>query len=123
MSDATAEFFQELDRRGHEPLLAKSSSAIRFDLTAGSRTDHWLVQLNNGDVSVSQENRPAHCVVHADKTVFDSLANGKLNGLTAYLRGEIDLEGDPELLVLMQRLFPAARRRATRNATKGRDRG
>jgi putative sterol carrier protein len=107
MTDPTAEFFHELDRRGHEPLLEKASGTIRFDLSAGSRTENWLLTFDDGDVSVSREHRAADCVVRTDKKVFDGLATGKLNGLTAYLRGVIALEGDPELLVLVQRMFPA----------------
>ncbi|HEX2361300.1 MAG TPA: SCP2 sterol-binding domain-containing protein [Jiangellaceae bacterium] len=107
MTDSTAEFFQDLDRRGHEPLLEKASGTVRFDLSVGSGTEHWLLAFDDGDVSVSREHRAADCVVRTDKKVFDGLATGKLNGLTAYLRGEIGLEGNPELLVLVQRVFPA----------------
>jgi|SRR5215204_5802028 len=107
MTDSTAEFFQELDRRGHEPLLEKASGTIRFDLAAGSRTENWLLTFADGDVSISRDNLAADCVVRTDKKVFDGLATGRLNGLTAYLRGVIALEGNPELLVLVQRLFPA----------------
>jgi putative sterol carrier protein len=115
MTDPSTEFFQSLGSRGHEPLLEKCSGAIRFDLTAKSGTDHWLVRLDNGEVSVSQENREADCVVRADKSVFRGLASGEMNGLTAYLRGLISLEGDPELLVLFQRVFPAPRQTGERD--------
>jgi putative sterol carrier protein len=107
MTDHTAEFFQELDQRRHEPLLEKASGSVRFDLAVASRTENWLLTFDDGDVSVSRENRTADCVVRTDKKVFDGLATGKLNGMTAYLRGVIALEGNPELLVLVQRLFPA----------------
>jgi putative sterol carrier protein len=119
MSDPTVEFFQSLGRRGDEPLLEKCSGAIRFDLTAKSGTDHWLVRLDNGLVSVTQENREADCVVRADKSVFKGLASGEMNGLTAYLRGLINVEGNPELLVLFQRVFPAPRRQHAQGAVRG----
>jgi putative sterol carrier protein len=121
MTDATAEFFQELGRRGHEPLLEKATGAIRFDLTAGPRTEHWTVAVDNGDISVSRKARTADCVVRAEKAVFEELANGELNGLTAYLRGAISLEGNPELMVLVQRVFPSPRGRSA-HAAGGRDR-
>jgi hypothetical protein len=44
--------------------------------------------------------------VRADKALFDAMAVGEVNALAAYLRGELALEGDPELLVLVQRVFP-----------------
>ena len=114
MSDPTTAFFQKLGSGRHEPLLEKCSGAVRFDLTSRSRTEHWLVHINKGDISVSQENREADCVVRAAKSVFDGLATGEVNGLTAYLRGLISLEGNPELLVLVQRVFPSPQRSATR---------
>jgi len=32
MGDATAEFFNELSRHGHQPLLEKTKGTLRFDL-------------------------------------------------------------------------------------------
>jgi putative sterol carrier protein len=114
MTDSTAEFFQELGRRGYEPLLEKGTGTIRFDLVGGKRTDRWLLTLDRGDVSVARKNAAADCVVRADRTLFDAMASGDVNGMAAYLRGELTLEGDPELLVLIQRVLPgpATRRRS-----------
>ena len=119
MADANAEFFDELGRRGHEPLLENGRGTIRFDLADGSRTDRWLVTLNGGDVSVSRRNVAADCVVRADRAVFAAMARGETNAMAAYLRGEVVAEGDPELLVLMQRLFLAPKRQ--RSAGRARD--
>src|SRR6266536_650894 len=113
MTDAGAGFFDELGRRGHEPLLEKATGSIRFDLADGKRTDRWLVTLDRGDVSVSRKNVAADCIVRADRTLFDAMASGDVNGMAAYLRGELTLEGDPELLVLIQRVLPGP---ATRGA-------
>ena len=120
MTDSTAGFFHELGRRGHEPSLEKAKGSIRFDLVADARTDRWLVTLDKGDVSVSRRNAAADCVVRTDRTVFDAMVTGNVNGMTAYLRGELTFEGDPELLVLFQRVLPApATRRARRRSTGG----
>jgi putative sterol carrier protein len=122
MTNSTAEFFQELGRRGHEPLLEKATGTVRFDLVDGTRIDRWLVTLDKGDVSVSRKNAAADCVVRAERTLFDAMASGDVNGMAAYLRGELTLEGDPELLVLIQRVLPGpATRRAQRRST-GRER-
>jgi hypothetical protein len=37
MTDPTAEFFDELGRRGHEPLLEKATGTLRFDIADGKR--------------------------------------------------------------------------------------
>ena len=91
----------------------------RWVLTVnGTRTDRWLVTLDKGDVSVSRENVAADCVVRTDRALFDAMVSGDVNGMAAYLRGELTFEGDPEFLVLFQRVLPAPQARA--RSSKGR---
>jgi predicted lipid carrier protein YhbT len=123
MTDSTAEFFQELGRRGHEPLLEKATGIVRFDLVGDRRTERWLVRLDRGGVSVSRKNIAADCVVRAERTLFDAMVSGEANGMAAYLRGELTLEGDPELLVLFQRVLPGPATRRSRRRSTGRGRG
>ena len=106
MTDATTEFFRDLAARGHEPLLENATGTVRFDLSNGGRTGHWLVTIKKGDVAVSRENARADCVAHADKSLFDGIVKGEVNTLAAMLRGKVGVEGDTELLVLFKRLFP-----------------
>jgi putative sterol carrier protein len=104
--DATTKFFEGLEARGHEPRLAKMSATLRFDLTNGKRTARWLVAIDKGDVSVSHKNAKADCVVRSDSAVFDGIASGELNAFAAALRGKVGIEGNPEVLVIFQRVFP-----------------
>ncbi len=116
MSDTTAEFFAELGQRGHEPLLAKGTGTLRFDVVDGKRTDRWLVTVRKGDIGVSRRNLRADCVVRADKRLFEAIASGETNALAAMLRGAVTVEGTVTMLVLFQRLFPGppkSRRRHT----------
>ena len=106
MTDATTEFFQDLSARGHEPLLEKATGTVRFDLSNGKRTARWLVTIKKGEVTVSQKNARADCVVSSDQGVFDQVVKGEVNAMAALLRGLMGVEGDPGLLVLFQRLFP-----------------
>jgi putative sterol carrier protein len=108
-SDPTEQFFEELGSRGHEPLLAQVQGSARFDLVNGGRTARWLVTVDRGDITVSRRNSRADCVVRTSKALFDRIASGKANAMAAFLRGEIVVEGDPELLMLIQRLFPGPR--------------
>jgi putative sterol carrier protein len=122
MTDATAAFFAMLADRAHDPLLEKANGTIRFELVDGKRTDRWFLTLDNGHVSVSRKNAKADCTVRAEKAVFDGIAGGKVNGLAAVLRGAMTIEGDMELMVLLQRVFPSppARRAARRNGASRR---
>lgn len=121
MGDSTAEFFDELGRRGHEPLLEKTSGTIRIDLKDGRKTEHWRIAITKGDLAVSRQSVAADCVISADRAVFDGIASGKTNAVAAMLRGAIGVEGDAPLLVSFQRLLPGpprARRRRSRTTAR-----
>ena len=106
MGDATAKFFDDLDAREHEPLLAKVTGTLRFELKNGRGAKPWLVGVKRGDVTVSRQNADADCVVRADGKVFDGMVTGNVNAFAAMLRDEVSVHGDPELMVLFQRLLP-----------------
>ena len=106
MVDATTTFFEDLGRRGHEPRLSKATGRIRFELRDGNRTQRWLVDIKKGDVAVSRNNGDADCIVRADRTTFDQVVTGEANAMAMILRGLLMAEGQPELVVLFQRLFP-----------------
>ncbi len=121
MADSTAQFFDELGRRGHEPLLEKTSGTIRVDLKDGKKTERWLVAITKGDLAVSRQSAAADCVISADRALFDGIASGKKNAVAAMLRGAIAVEGDVPLLVSFQRLLPGpprARRRRSRTTAR-----
>jgi len=120
MADPTGEFFDELGRRGHEPLLEKATGTVRFDVKDGKRTDRWLVAITKGDLAVSRRNTGADCVVSTDRALFDGVASGRRNAMAALLRGEMGVEGDVRLLVAFQRLFPGPPRARRRSRTRAR---
>jgi putative sterol carrier protein len=117
MTDATAEFFDALVERGHEPLLEKATGTVRFDLKDGKNTGRWLIAVDKGDLAVSRQNLRADCVVSADKALFDDIVSGKTNAMAAQLRGAISVEGDIQLMALFQRLFPGPSRSRRRRPT------
>jgi putative sterol carrier protein len=119
MTDATTDFFATLGSRGHEPLLKRASGRLRFEITDGKRTDRWLVAVDGGDVVVSHKGGEADVVLGGRKTLFDQLAAGKANAMAALLRGELTIEGDYNLLVLFQRLFPGPQRKRKQRQSAG----
>jgi putative sterol carrier protein len=119
VTDATAAYFEELGKRGHEPMLEKVKATMRFDLATDGRTERWLVAVDRGDIAVSRRNAKADCVVRADRTLFEGLASGEMNAMAALLRGAISVEGEPALVVLFQRLFPGPAASRERRAAAG----
>jgi putative sterol carrier protein len=113
MTDPTAEFFAGLAKRSHEPLLSKARGSVRFELAHNHATDHWLIKIDKGHVSVSRRRGPADCIVHTDKSLLDGVMRGEVNAFAALLRGAISISGDPRPLVRLQRLFPGPRTPST----------
>ena len=107
MPDATAAFFEDLSKRGLEPLLGKTKATIRFDIADDGRTDHWLLGIDNGVLDVSRSSGDADCIISAEKAAFDKVASGQTNAMASFLRGALAVDGDPRLIVRVQRLFPA----------------
>jgi predicted lipid carrier protein YhbT len=117
MTDPTAEFFNELQRQGHLPLMEKVSGTLRFDSLEGKDTSQWFVTIKKGDVTVSRQGGRTDCVIRGDKALVDGMWSGEVNPMAAVLRGELDIEGDIELMVLFQRILPGpAASRSSRTA-------
>jgi alkyl sulfatase BDS1-like metallo-beta-lactamase superfamily hydrolase len=108
MADVTAEFFDDLAQRGHEPVLGNANGTMRFDITDGTKTESWLVTIASGDLSVSRSGGAADSTLVASKAVFDRLAGGKASAVAEVLRGTLTIEGDWRLLVLFRRILPGA---------------
>ena len=120
MTTATTEFFDQLAQRGHEPLLERATGTVAFDLARRSGTDRWLVTIAKGDLSVSRKNLRPDCIIRTDAELFEGIASGRVNTMAAVLRGAVTVEGDLELAVLFQRVFPGPpRSRSTRRTAGG----
>jgi len=115
MSDLTHEFFEDLGRRGYEPLVAKFSGRVRFDIVDGDRTEHWFVDIDHGRLTVSDAGDDPDCMMKADRELFERLAVGEENAMAAALRGALVCTGDIELLLAIQRVFPGPPRVGARS--------
>ena len=73
---------------------------------SGNRTEHFRVAFKQGDITVTRDEEDADCVVRADRTLLNACAAGEKNIMAAFLRGEVTLQGDPQLLVIFQRILP-----------------
>jgi putative sterol carrier protein len=105
MGDATDEFFAGLRERGYDRWLAKKHGSARFELTRDGDLHQFTIFMDNGRVSVVNEGKEADAVVRADRETFGRMVCGDLYFLTAVLRGELSVEGDPRLFPILRRLF------------------
>jgi SCP-2 sterol transfer family len=123
MSNPTEEFFTGLADRGRDPRLAAASGALRIDVhadadLAGKPSEHWLITFGDGEVAVARGKAPADCVVQVTKTLLDQLVTGEANGMASVLRGALAIEGDVELTVQLQRIFPGPPRNGGSTKTR-----
>lgn len=118
-SHPTATFFDDLARQGHEPMLRKVSGRVRFDVVEGRRTRVWLVDVDEGALTVAGEAGPADCTIRGDRAVLDEVVQGRANAMAAVLRGALTCEGDLQLLVAIQRIFPDPPRGWVPNVDEG----
>jgi putative sterol carrier protein len=118
MADPTTQFFEELRQRDHDPQLENRRGTLRFDVATGKETDHWLVTIDKGDITVSHRGGEADAMVSADKTVFEAIASGKASPVAAVLRGTLHIDGNLRLLSLFRRVLPAPPTVRTRPAAR-----
>jgi len=103
--DAVTAFFEDLGNRGYEPLLRSVSAVARFDLVSGKTTERWLLTIQKGNLSVSHRNVRADAVIRLSRDLFEAVASGRTTLLPAMLRGEVVLEGDYRLMILIRKLL------------------
>jgi len=113
----TEAFFAELEAREHEPLLEHMKGTLLVELLDGDRVDRIYVDVHNGRVTVrgaqgsdgsreSDEHGQSMCAVRVRRELFDDFVTGRVNAMAAFLRCEVEVEGDPVLLLHVGRLFP-----------------
>jgi putative sterol carrier protein len=104
--DPASRFFQDVSSRSINPLLRDLVASVRVDLTDGDKVDHFLVVIDRGDVSVSKRASRADAILRVDRDVFNKMVEGRMNATAAVLRGEITIEGDLGIVMLLARVFP-----------------
>ena len=107
MSDAIAEFLEGLTRADHVPLLEGVSGTLRIELETGGQMEGRLIVIDQGSVTVSRRHAKADCTIRTDRELFEGMVGGRVNAMAALLRGQVGVDGNPNLLLQFQRLFPS----------------
>jgi predicted lipid carrier protein YhbT len=104
--DPVARFFAALAEPGHLATFEGESATLRFDVLDGKDIERWHLTVNNGDVSVTRQNRSADAVVRIERPHFEAIVTGRLNAQAALLRGLLTCEGSVSALMMFQRCLP-----------------
>jgi putative sterol carrier protein len=108
MPSVTAQFFEHLGSRGHIAELQKVRGTLRFEIADTEPMERWLVTVDHGDVSVAPTagDETPTCIVRGTRAVLEGVAHGEVNAMAAVLRGELVIDGDLQILMIVQRVFP-----------------
>lgn len=116
--DLVHRFFDELGRRGHDPLLDRLAGTGRFEVLTDGQVECWTVSVEGGCPAVSHGDTEAQVgwVLRGDRGIFNQLITGEVGALAASLNGQLDfIRTDPATQFgLLTRLFagpPEARER------------
>jgi alkyl sulfatase BDS1-like metallo-beta-lactamase superfamily hydrolase len=104
--DTVSRFFGELAEAGHLATFERQSASLRFDIIDGDHIERWHVTVQDGDVSVTRENKPADGTVRMERQHFAAMVTGQLNAMAAILRGLLTLEGNMAAAMTFQRCLP-----------------
>jgi SCP-2 sterol transfer family len=107
--DPISEFFASLAAPGYIETFAGESAKLRFDVTSGSKMQHWYVAISNGNVTVTRDSGPADAVVKIERPYLEDIVRGRLNAQAAMLRQVLTVEGSMAALMMFQRCLPGPR--------------
>jgi putative sterol carrier protein len=112
VADTTAAFFDRLP--GSHPGLKRASGTVAVEVVNGRSRRRWLIEIDKGEVTVSRSPGAADVTLRAPDDVFRAIAGGRTSPTAAVLRGTVEVEGNPRLLVLFRRLLPGPPKRRRR---------
>jgi putative sterol carrier protein len=96
------EFFETLESRVDPGKAAGLTATYRFEID-GAGT--WIVDVDDGNVSVSENGDAADCTISASSETFMKIANREQNPTAAYMSGKLKVKGDMGQAMKLQKLF------------------
>jgi putative sterol carrier protein len=102
MPASPREFFETLETRIDSAKAAGLNASYRFEIDdAGT----WLVEVDDGKVSVSENEGEADTTISTSTDTFMKIANGEQNPTSAYMSGKLKVKGDMGQAMKLQKLF------------------
>jgi putative sterol carrier protein len=102
MPASPKEFFETLETRVDSAKAAGLNASYRFEIDdAGT----WLVEVDDGKVSVSENEGEADTTISTSTETFMKIASGEQNPTSAYMSGKLKVKGDMGQAMKLQKLF------------------
>ena len=102
MPASPREFFESLESRVDSTKAAGLTASYVFEID-GAGT--WLVDVDDGKVSVSENGGDADTTISASADTFMKIAKGEQNPTSAYMSGKLKVKGDMGQAMKLQKLF------------------
>jgi putative sterol carrier protein len=102
MAGSPREFFETLETRIDPARAAGLNASYLFEID-GAGT--WLVEVDDGKVSVSENGGEADTTISTSADTFMRIANGDQNPTSAYMSGKLKVNGDLGQAMKLQKLF------------------
>jgi putative sterol carrier protein len=102
MTMTAREFFEGLEGRIDPSKTAGMTNSYVFEID-GAGT--WKVDVEDGNVSVSEGGGEADATITASEETFNKIASGEMNATTAYMTGKLKIKGDMGAAMKLQKLF------------------
>ncbi|HET7554753.1 MAG TPA: SCP2 sterol-binding domain-containing protein [Gaiellaceae bacterium] len=96
------EFFETLESRVDQTKAKGMTASYKFDID-GAGT--WLVDVDDGKVSVNEGDGDAECTISASAETFRKIASREQNPTAAYMSGKLKVKGDIGQAMKLQKLF------------------
>ncbi len=96
------EFFETLPSRVDASKTAGMNNSYLFDIEGAGK---WKVDVNDGQVSVSEGESDADAVISTNEETFEKIASGEQNATSAYMTGKLKVKGDMGAAMKLQKLF------------------
>jgi putative sterol carrier protein len=102
-AEKAREFFESLEARAGESSKAAGLNATYlFDIDGAGK---WVVQVENGKVSVREGEGEADTTISSSEETFVKIVNGEQNATSAFMMGKLKVSGDMGNAMKLQQLF------------------
>ena len=102
MAETVQDFFTQLPTRVDASRTQGMNNSYLFDIDGAGK---WKVDVNDGNVTVTEGGDGADAVISTPEETFTKIASGEQNATSAYMTGKLKVKGDMGAAMKLQKLF------------------